>query len=425
MIFSNPSSSRNLICVVCFAQLLAYLDSGFWPALLPELSRTWSLSNRDAGWITAAHYGAYLVSAPPLLALTDRLSSKSIYLFGLIATAAGALCFAFVANDLHGALASRTLSGLGEVGRFMVAIKLLSDHLETAELSRGIAWNALTIGIASAISFLCIDPIAHLLGWRVAYIIAACAAVFGLLIVWHLVPRTNRNQVGIRAPNSNFDLRPVVKNRAAMTYVLAYSVHTFESVAFRGWVVAFLAYVATNSTFHPATPAPTVIAMAMVLFGTGASFLGNEIALRLGRDTLIVFAFITSSTLASLIAFIGVSLYSLSVVLVLVYSVCIYLDSATLTAGTSSSAEPTRRGATLAVHSTIGYAGAVLGPMVVGCLLDVTGGMSQRAWRLVFLLLSVIDVLGVACFWLMRPRVQHSKRVLNEGIASRNDTVSR
>jgi MFS family permease len=425
MIFSNTSSSRNLICVVCFAQLLAYLDSGFWPALLSELSRTWSLSNRDAGWITAAHYAAYLVSAPPLLALTDRFSSKSIYLFGLIATAAGALCFAFVANDLHGALASRTLSGVGEAGRFMVAVKLLSDHLETAELSRGIAWNALTIGIASAISFLCIDPIAHLLGWRVAYIIAACATVSALLIVWHFVPRTNRNQVGIRAPNSNFDLWPVVKNRAAMTYVLAYSVHTFESVAFRGWVVAFLAYVATNSMFHPVTPAPTVVATAMVLFGTGASFLGNEIALRLGRDALIVFAFITSSTLAALIAFIGVSLYSLSVVLVLVYAVCIYLDSATLTAGTSSSAHPARRGATLAVHSTVGYAGGVLGPMVVGSVLDLTGGMSQRAWGLVFLLLSLIDVLGLACFCLLRPRGQHSKRVSNEGITSRNDTFSR
>jgi len=425
MNFSSVSSSRSFICVVCFAQFLAYLDSGFWPALLPELSRTWSLSNRDAGWITATHYAAYLISAPPLLALSDRLSSKSIYLFGLSTTAAGALCFAFVANDLYGALASRILSGLGEAGRFMVAVKLLSDHLQTAALSRGIAWNALTIGIASAISFLSIDPIAHLLGWRVAYIIAACATVFSLLIVWHLVPRTNRNHVGTRTPNSNFDLWPVVKNRTAMTYVLAYSVHTFESVAFRGWVVAFLAYVATNSIFHPATPAPTVIATAMVLLGTGASFLGNEIALRLGRDALIFFAFITSSTLAALIAFIGVRLYSLSVVLVLVYAVCIYLDSATLTAGTSSSAEPSRRGATLAVHSTVGYAGGVLGPIVVGSVLDVTGGMSQRAWALVFLLLSLLDVLGLACFWLLRPRGQYSKRTSNEDIASRNDTISR
>ena len=174
MILSKALSSRQLTFLVCSAQFLAYLDSGFWPALLPELSRTWSLSNREAGWITAMHYGAYLVSAPLILGLTDRVSSKTIYLFGLVATAAGALCFAIVADDLWGAIASRALSGLGEAGRFMVAVKLLSEHLGQTELSRGIAWNALTIGVASAISFLCIEPIAQVASWRAAFIVTAC-----------------------------------------------------------------------------------------------------------------------------------------------------------------------------------------------------------------------------------------------------------
>ena len=401
MIFSNGPSGRKLVAVICFAQFLSYLDSGFWPALLPELSRAWSLSNQDAGWITSMHYGAYLVSAPLLLALTDRIAAKSIYLFGVAATAAGALCFAFVADELWGALGSRTLSGLGEAGRFMVAVKLLSDHVEAAALSRGVAWNALTIGAASAISFLSIDPITQLVGWRAAYVIAACGTIFGGLVVWHLVPSTKRKQ----APaHTDFDVWAVLKNRAAMTYVVAYFVHTFESVAFRGWVVAFLAYSATDGLFNTTRPTPTFVAMVMVLLGTGASFLGNEIALRLGRDVLVGFAYIMSCISAGLIAFIGGSVYNLSVVLVLIYGVFIYLDSATLTAGTSAFAEPSRRGVTLAVHSTIGYVGGVFGPMIIGAVLDMSGGISQRAWGYAFLLLGLMDVLGLACFWLMRPR---------------------
>ena len=404
MILSKALSSRQLTFLVCSAQFLAYLDSGFWPALLPELSRTWSLSNREAGWITAMHYGAYLVSAPLMLGLTDRVSSKTIYLFGLVATAAGALCFAIVADDLWGAIASRALSGLGEAGRFMVAVKLLSEHLGQTELSRGIAWNALTIGVASAISFLCIEPIAQVASWRAAFIVTACGTLLGSLIVWQFVPSVNHDQRTTRERGDTFKLLSVFRNRAAMSYVVAYSVHTFESVAFRGWVVAFLAYSAANSTHSATMPTPTVTAMMMVLLGTSGSFLGNEIALRLGRDRLVTFAFMGSSVFSILVGFIGVTHYSFAVVLVLVYGVCVYLDSAALTAGTSASADPRWRGATLAVHSTIGYVGGVFGPVVVGAVLDMCGGMSPRAWGLTFLLLGVTDLLGLICFWLIRPR---------------------
>jgi MFS family permease len=404
MTLSKALSARQLTFLVCSAQFLAYLDSGFWPALLPELSRTWSLSNREAGWITAMHYAAYLMSAPLILGLTDRVSSKTIYVFGLIATAAGAWCFAIVADDLWGAIASRALSGLGEAGRFMVAVKLLSEHLGPRELSRGIAWNALTIGVASAISFLCIEPIAQVAGWRAAFIVTACGTVLGCLIVWQFVPSVDHDQRTNRERGGIFNLLSVFRNRAAMTYVIAYSVHTFESVAFRGWVVAFLAYSAANSTHSTTMPTPTVTAMIMVFLGTGASFLGNEIAMRLGRDRLVTFAFIGSSVFAMLVGFIGTTHYNFAVVLVLVYGVCVYSDSAALTAGTSSCADPRRRGATLAVHSTIGYVGGVFGPLVVGAVLDMCGGMSSKAWGLTFLLIGVTDLLGLICFWLIRPR---------------------
>ena len=43
-----------------------------------------------------------------------------------------------------------------------------------------------------------------------------------------------------------------------------------------------------------------------------------------------------------------------------------------LVAGT---AEPSRRGATLAVHSTLGYAGGFVGPLLIGYTLDLAGGI--------------------------------------------------
>jgi hypothetical protein len=43
--------------------------------------------------------------------------------------------------------------------------------------------------------------------------------------------------------------------------------------------------------------------------------------------------------------------------MILIYGFMISLDSSSLTTGTAGSAEPSRRGATLAVHSSLGYAG--------------------------------------------------------------------
>ena len=59
------------------------------------------------------------------------------------------------------------------------------------------------------------------------------------------------------------------------------------------------------------------------------------------------------------------------------YGFVIWLDSSSLTAGTAGTAEPSRRGATLAVHSMLGYAGGFVGPLLIGFVLDAFGGMSD------------------------------------------------
>jgi hypothetical protein len=39
-----------------------------------------------------------------------------------------------------------------------------------------------------------------------------------------------------------YDFRPVFRNSSAMAYAIAYSIHTLEMSALRGWGVAFLGY---------------------------------------------------------------------------------------------------------------------------------------------------------------------------------------
>jgi MFS family permease len=189
-----------------------------------------------------------------------------------------------------------------------------------------------------------------------------------------------------------------------MAYALAYGFHTLEMSAVRGWGVAFLGFVAASTAAPDMTLSPTMALTILALAGTVASILGNEAAIRLGRRRLISVAMLASAACALLLGFLGVQSYLLAVGLMLVYGPIIWLDSASLTAGTAGTAEPARRGATLAVHSMLGYSGGFVGPLAVGFVLDLGGGMSITAWASAFSMIAALGVMAWAAFLIMRPR---------------------
>ena len=94
----------------------------------------------------------------------------------------------------------------------------------------------------------------------------------------------------------------------------------------------------------------------------------------------------------------------MAVVLLLIYGFVVWLDSSSLTAGAAGTAEPSRRGATLAVHSMLGYSGGFAGPLMIGYTLDLAGGMSRFAWGVSFGLVALLMLLALVAFHGMRPR---------------------
>jgi MFS family permease len=117
-----------------------------------------------------------------------------------------------------------------------------------------------------------------------------------------------------------------------------------------------------------------------------------------------------SIVVALVLALVGSRSYLLAVGLLLVYGLVVWLDSSSLTAGTAGAAEPSRRGATLAVHSMLGYAGGFVGPLAVGWTLDLAGGMSPLGWGLSYLLVAVLMALALAAFLAIRPREREGSR---------------
>jgi MFS family permease len=397
-------SPARLVAIVCSAQVLVQIGAFFWPALLPGLAAGWALTNTEAGWITAAFYAAYMVAVPVLVTLTDRLDPRRIYLFGVALTIAGHAVFGLYADGFWSAFAGRALAGVGWAGTYMTGLKLLADRVNERMMSRAVTAHAASIGVSGALSFVTGDLIAQNAGWQSAFYAAAASAAIAWAMVAIAIPGRGAAPARARDGGALFDFRPVFRNRSAMAYALAYCIHTLEMNALRGWGVAFLAWVAGATGAAAGVFSPTVIATALALVGTVASVAGNEVAIRFGRRRLIQFAMAGSIAVALAIAFGGTASYPMAVALLVVYGAVIWLDSSSLTAGAAGTAEPSRRGATLAVHSMLGYAGGFVGPIAIGWVLDRSGGMSPAGWAAAFILVAGLVLLSLIAFVAMRPR---------------------
>ena len=400
----DPRVAWRLVALVCTAQVLVQIGAFFWPALLPQLAPQWALSNSGAGWITAAFYGAYMLAVPILVPLTDRIDPKRIYLVGVGLTVVGHLLFALMADGFWSALLCRALTGIGWAGTYMTGLKLLADRVDAKMMSRATAGHAASIGISGAFSFATAEWLTRLAGWEAAFLTASISAIVAWLIIAIVVPRQVQAPARPADGGALYDFRPVFRNRSAMAYALAYAIHTLEMSALRGWGVAFLAYVAVSTGNKDAVLSPAVVVTALGLIGTFASLLGNEAAIRMGRRRLVQTAMFASIVLGGTIGFLGTASYTVAVALMLIYGLVIWLDSSSLTAGAAGTAEPSRRGATLAVHSMLGYAGGFVGPLMMGWTLDLSGGMSQTGWGISFASIAVLMLLALIAFWWIRPR---------------------
>ena len=320
-------SPARLVAVVCAAQVLVQIGAFFWPALLPGMMRLWDLSNSEAGWITASFYGAYMISVPVLVTLTDRVDPKRVYLFGVASTVAGHLLFGLLAEGFWSALALRALTGMGWAGTYMTGLKLLADRVDAKMMSRATAGHAASIGISGALSFATGDLIASVAGWHAAFVAAAASAAVAWVLVAAIVPAQGKRTSPAKDGQGLYDFRPVFRNSSAMAYAIAYSIHTLEMSALRGWGVAFLGYVAATTGAAAATfLSPAIIATGLGLIGTVASVAGNEAAIRFGRKRLIVVAMAASTFIGATIGFLGSMSYALAAVLLTIYGIVIWLE---------------------------------------------------------------------------------------------------
>jgi predicted MFS family arabinose efflux permease len=394
-------SGRSLLAAMCVGQVGNLLPHVVVPAVMVRhLIPQWDLSASQAGLMASSFAIGHMLAVPLLTALTDRMDARVILLTGSAVSALATASFGLLAEGLPSAIAIWGIAGMGFAGAYMPGLKALVDRLPPGDSSRSVTLYTATFSIGVGLSFLIAQITADAVGWRAAFYITALgplAMIAACLGMTSVKPSPSSRRL--------LDFMPVFRNRTAMGFILGYGAHCFELYALRTWIVAFWTYVAARNGRSALLEPMTVSVIATVL-AMPSSILGNETAIRFGRHRAIVLFMGIAGIVAILIGMATGAAPLLLLALLLIYSIAIPADSGALTSGMTLSAQPEYRGATMAVHSTVGFGSSAAGAWAVGIALDSGGGMvTSTGWLVAFLVMAAGGLMGpVAIWWSLRTK---------------------
>jgi MFS family permease len=382
-------SSRPLVAAMCIGQLGNLLPHVTVPAIMTQsLMPLWGLSATEAGVMASALAFGYMLAVPVLTTLTDRIDARLVLAGGSALSGLATIAFGIFAAGLFSASLIWALAGIGFAGAYMPGLKALTDRLPPGNTSRSVTLYTASFSVGVGLSFLVAQLVEESFGWRAAFYVTGIGPFVMVAVCIALSPCKPSPPHG-----HLLDFAPVLRNRAALA-------HCFELYGMRTWIVAFWTFVtAENGGMAPI--GAVAVSVTVTLLSLPASILGNEAALRYGRHRAISIVMICSAAVALVIGLNASASPSLLLPLVLLYGLTVPGDSGALTSGTSASAMPVHRGATLGLHSTVGFGLSALGAWGAGIALDAAGGPTKpSAWLAMFALLAVAILLGpLALMW--------------------------
>lgn len=388
-------SGKSLVAAMCLGQVGNLLPHVVVPAVMAQhLIPLWNLNASEAGLMASSFAIGYMLAVPVLTAITDRMDARIILLLGSVVSGLATLAFGVFADGLVSAMSIWGLAGIGFAGAYMPGLKALTDRLGPGDISRSVTLYTASFSFGVGLSFLLAQLAADRFGWRAAFFLTSLgplAMIAASLVMPAVKPKPSSRPL--------LDFKPVFRNRVALGYILGYGAHCFELYALRTWIVTFWAYV-TARNGGSAVLDPITVSVIAAILAMPASIIGNEAAIRFGRHRAIIWFMCGAGVVATLIGLATDAPPAILLALMLIYALAIPADSGALTSGMSASAQPDYRGATMALHSTVGFGLSAAGGWAVGVAIDASGGMTTPSgWFAAFLVMAVGGLCGPLALW--------------------------
>ena len=165
----------------------------------------------------------------------------------------------------------------------------------------------------------------------------------------------------------------VLRNPRTRAFILGYALHAAELYVARIWLPAFLTAILVARGIDSAQAAVTAATVGGIALAAGSvgPVMGGIISDRWGRAPSAAAIFALSGACSWLIGWMGDFPLGIVIAVAVVYGWSIAADSSIYSTAVTEVADSGSFGSTMAVQAFLGFMGGVIGPIVVGGILDV------------------------------------------------------
>jgi len=409
--------SYRWLAGICGSQVLFHLVQQQYAAALPLLVRDWRMSASQAGLITSAFQIGYLISTVTFSALADRFGAGRLY---LVAAAGGAVASFLFGGLAHGFVSGLVLFGLIALfqgGVYTPALQLISAEFPPERRGRAMGFYIASSTLGNAASLALAGRLIVWASWRTAFILLAFGPAVGFLVGWLTLrerpkgPPPGRTAQGFSGA--------VLRNRPAMGLMAAYTTHSWELLAIRGWVPAFLTVVAgAGGGERAAVGIGASLSSLFMVVGIISTSVAGTLSDRWGRATVILVMTGLSGACSLVFGWmVGVPLW-LVVAVGLLYGFSAIGDSPVLSAGVTEVVPPSHLGSALALRAALGFGAGAIAPWVFGVVLDQTnpgavgtGVGRYHTWGWAFTAMGAVGLSGLlGLLWVRGDRQEGQDR---------------
>jgi MFS family permease len=348
-----------MLAVLTGLNILNYIDRNVLFAVQSEVKKEFMVSDYKIGVLTSAFFYTYMVAAPLIGWLGDRVRRKHIVVIGVFIWSVG----------------------IGEASYATIAPTLIADSFPLMRRGRMLSIFFLGLPVGSAAGYFVGGYLAHTFGsWRVPFMAAGIPGFILALVLW-MLPEPERGQHEEHAPTDGWtQLLGLVRNGAFITATLGMAMYTFAVGGMQVWIPTFLVRLRGMDL----KSANIDFAVVTIVNGIGATLLGGWIGDRLLKRYF--GAYYTFPGIAMLIAvpLMVAAIYttgSLMFPAIFAAVFFILIGTGPTNAALVNSVSASIRSTALAVNVfVIHLLGDAFSPTLIGRISDRTGSLQKAFW---------------------------------------------
>lgn len=239
--------------------------------LLPNVARTYFVTEPQAGWVISAYALGVVIGAPIIAVLAARVSRRNLLLALMVVFAAGNTLSA-LAPDFNSFFILRFLTGLPHGAYFGVAALVAASMVPFQMRARAVGWVMLGLTIATLAGTPVTALFGQLLSWRVAFLFVGGIGALTVALIWIYLPK---DEVAEGASISR-ELGAFYRPQVWLTLGIAASGF--------GGMFSIFSYIASTTTDVAMMPV-SMVAVILVIFGIGMN-VGNIVGSKLADISL-------------------------------------------------------------------------------------------------------------------------------------------